>query len=246
MANPQCENGYTKIANEILEKIISSNLNGCEISVILHIFRKTYGYNKKEDEISLSQFLKAIPVSKPTICKAIKNLQLVKIIKLVKRGSSKNSSNLWVFNKNYDEWQLVKKFKLVKKQKSTSKEIETQLVKKPLHTKDNIQKKYTKEINTSEQGSRDEIKILNRFYDNGNKGLNFGNKTEREASKWLLKEYGLEKTLNTIDYAFSILGKPYAPTISTPYQLKNNMTKLLAYYKREQEPAKGIVPEFNF
>lgn len=246
MANPQCENGYTKIANEIMEKIISSSLNGCEIAVVLYIIRKTYGFNKKEDEISLSQFLKAIPVSKPSICKALNNLQLVNIIKLVKKGKSKNSSNLWLFNKNYDSWQLVKKSKLVKKKKSTSKENDTQLVKKTLHTKEILQNKYTKENISSEQSSQDEITVLNRFYDNGNKGLNFGSKTEREASKWLIKQYGLEKVLNTVDYAFSILGKPYAPTISTPYQLKTGMTKLLAYYKREQEPKRGVVPDFKF
>ena len=145
MASPQLENGHTRIANELLEKIISTGLNGTELAIILHIIRKTYGYHKKQDEISLSQFLKAIPVSKTSICKALSNLQLVNIIKLVKKGSSFKSSNLWIFNKNYDEWQLVKKSKLVKKTKRTSKDFDTKLVKKTLHTKDNIQKKYTKE-----------------------------------------------------------------------------------------------------
>lgn len=88
--------------------------------------------------------------------------------------------------------------------------------------------------------------IFKTFYDNGNKGINFGNKTEREAAKWLLKEYGLEKTINTIKFALSIAGKQYAPVITTPFQLKNNMAKLIAYYKREQEPKKGVVPNFNF
>ena len=145
MASPQKENGYTGIANELLEKIVASGLNGTEMAIILHIIRKTYGFQKKQDEISLSQFMKAIPVSKPTVCNALNNLQLVKILKLVKKGSSLHSSNLWAFNKNYDEWQLVKKSKLVKKTKRTSKENLTQLVKKPLHTKETIQKKYTKE-----------------------------------------------------------------------------------------------------
>ena len=144
MANPQKENGYTAIANEIMEAIVSSGLNGTEFAIILFLLRKTYGWNKKQDEISLSQFLKYIPVTKPTLCKALSNLKLVKIIKLVKKGKSRLCSNLWQFNKNYDEWQLVKKSKLVKKKKRTSKDFETQLVKKPLHTKDNIQKKSYK------------------------------------------------------------------------------------------------------
>ena len=145
MASPQKENGYTAIANELLEKIVASGLNGTELACIFLVLRKIYGFHKYQDEIALSQFVKAIPVSKPTICKALSNLQLVKILKLVKKGNSLKSSNLWAFNKNYDEWQLVRKAKLVKKTKRTSKDFETQLVKKPLHTKETIQKKYTKE-----------------------------------------------------------------------------------------------------
>lgn len=146
MASPQLENGYTSIANEIMEAIASSGLNGTELAIILFLLRKTYGWKKKDDEISLSQFLVKIPVSKPTLCKALKTLQLVKIIKLVKKGNSKISSNCWSFNKNYDEWQLVKKTKLVKFSKSTSKDFDFQLVKKPLHTKEIRTKENTKEI----------------------------------------------------------------------------------------------------
>jgi phage replication O-like protein O len=146
MANPQKENGYTPIANEILEKIISSGLNGTEKAVILHILRKTYGFQKKEDEISLSQFMVSIPVSRQTLCSALEVLQLVKIVRLVKKGNSKKASNLWAFNKNYDEWQLVKKAKLVKKISATSQVFHKQLVKKTRHTKEILQNKDTKEI----------------------------------------------------------------------------------------------------
>jgi phage replication O-like protein O len=151
MANPQKENGNTQIANELLEAIVRSGLNGTELSVVFHIIRKTYGWNKTEDQISISQFLNAIPVSKPTLCAALKVLQLVRIIKLVKKGNSKLSSNVYQLNKDYESWQLVKKSKLVKISVPTSKEIKTQLVRKPLHTKDtltkdNIQKTIPKGI----------------------------------------------------------------------------------------------------
>ena len=163
MANPQKENGYTAIANEILEKIIASGLNGTEIFIILYILRKTYGYQKKEDIISLSQFMKVIPVTKPSICKALKILQLVKIIKLVKKTKLGNS---YLFNKNYDEWQLVKKTKLVKKQV-------IKLVKKTIHTKE----RYTKETYTT---------FFEKFWDlypkrNGKKLL------KQDAYQWFKK-----------------------------------------------------------
>ena len=143
MANPQKENGHTQIANDIIEHLIASGLNGTELAVVLLILRKTYGWNKKEDQISISQFMDYIPASRQTICTALSRLQLVKIIRLVHKGTSTNSSNLWSFNKDYDKWQLVRKYRLVKVSDTTSQEIFTKLVKKPRHTKDikdNIQK----------------------------------------------------------------------------------------------------------
>lgn len=122
MANPQKDDGHTGINNEVLEKLLGSGLNGTELSICLLIIRKTWGFNKLDDEISLSQFMSYIPSSKQSIVTALSNLQLVKIIRLVKKGASKISSNKWKFNKNYDEWQLVKKTRLVKNKKLTSQE----------------------------------------------------------------------------------------------------------------------------
>jgi phage replication O-like protein O len=55
-SSPQLENGYTKIANELLEQFAEINLSGYEWQILFVIIRKTYGFNKKEDSISLSQF----------------------------------------------------------------------------------------------------------------------------------------------------------------------------------------------
>ena len=49
MASPQIEDGYTKIANELLEAISKVNLSSYEFRVIMAIIRKTYGFNKKSD-----------------------------------------------------------------------------------------------------------------------------------------------------------------------------------------------------
>lgn len=147
MADIQIDNGnFTRIHNEILEHLVASNLNGTELAIVIFIIRKTYGYNKLNDEISLSQFCNAIPVSKVTICSALSNLQLVKIIKLVKKGNSLICSNLWHFNKDFDTWQLVKKSKLVKISTPTSKDLPLSTSKENLtykrqRTKDNTKEK---------------------------------------------------------------------------------------------------------
>ena len=136
-------NNYTKINNDILDALIKANLNGTQLAISLFIYRKTIGWNKKTDNISLSQFMKYIPVSKPSICKALDHIKLVKICLLVKKSKRPNCSNEWAFNDNIESWQLVKKTLLVKKSRLTSKEIDVLLVKKPLHTKETI----TKDIN---------------------------------------------------------------------------------------------------
>lgn len=92
----------------------------------------------------------------------------------------------------------------------------------------------------------DEVnQVMKSFYDLGNKGLNFGNKTERLAAKWLVDQYGLEKSLNTITYAMSVQSKKFAPVINTPYQLKTKLNELINFYKREQTPVKGQAPIFK-
>jgi len=55
---PQKENGYTPIANEIMDALCSHRISGEERQLLDCIIRKTYGWNKKVDEISLSQFMK--------------------------------------------------------------------------------------------------------------------------------------------------------------------------------------------
>jgi phage replication O-like protein O len=55
MTTPQTENGFTMIANELLEAILGGGFSHREQSVIFAIIRKTYGYAKKEDDMSASQ-----------------------------------------------------------------------------------------------------------------------------------------------------------------------------------------------
>ena len=242
MANPQKENGFTGIANEILEKLISSCLNGTEIAVALHIIRKTYGYNKKQDEISLSQFLLAIPVSKPTICKALNNLQLVKIIKLVKKGKSLNSSNLWVFNKDFDTWQLVKKTKLVKKKKSTSKENDTQLVKKPLHTKETIQKTITKEIVHFSIDDYNSAKLLKELIQD-----NLPSFKEPDLDKWaeiINKLHRIDKyTYEQINYIIKWCQNDdfWSGNILSAEKLRKQFIQLIAQAKRTNKSNMTII-----
>src|SRR3990167_2264225 len=96
MANPQKENGYTAIANEIIEHLVSYNLNGSELAMCLWLIRKTYGFAKKVDKISISQFQRALRLSRWCICKTKKSLVNKRLLVREKNGLK--------FNKNWEEW----------------------------------------------------------------------------------------------------------------------------------------------
>ena len=57
MANPQREEGHVDIANEIVEFLAKTYLSSYESQVLWAIFRKTYGWQKKEDWITGSQLV---------------------------------------------------------------------------------------------------------------------------------------------------------------------------------------------
>lgn len=103
MASPQKEHGYTAIANPILEHLVQAPILASELAVCLFIIRKTYGYQKTQDQISLSQFMEGTARSKNTVIKALKVLQLVHMVELVKKGT-RTTSNTWRFIKDFDVW----------------------------------------------------------------------------------------------------------------------------------------------
>ena len=78
--NPQKENGHTGIANEIIEKFCSYRISGEEWMVLWVVLRKTYGWNKKEDFIPLTQFQIMTGLKRPNVIRAIKKLVSKKIL----------------------------------------------------------------------------------------------------------------------------------------------------------------------
>ncbi len=94
--NPQLEDGFVKIANELVEVFCGRRLSGEEWQIIWSVLNKTYRWHKKEDWISLSQFVEMTGMQKSNISRALKKLLNKKII--IK------SDNKYMFNKHYKEW----------------------------------------------------------------------------------------------------------------------------------------------
>jgi phage replication O-like protein O len=102
MANPQCEDGYTRIANELLEALARFRLSGNEYQVILAIIRKTYGFGKKSDTISMGQISEMTGLKRQNVNRALKLLSS-KLITGVIRTDYRLINNISI-NKDYSQW----------------------------------------------------------------------------------------------------------------------------------------------
>jgi len=97
MASPQLKNGFTKVANELLEALARINLCAYETRVLLFIIRKTYGWHKKTDWISLSQTVMGTGILKQHVCRTINSLKARNIIIRVKNKHVE-------LQKDYEKW----------------------------------------------------------------------------------------------------------------------------------------------
>jgi len=69
--NPQLNDGYTKIANELLEAVIGGSFTLQETKILLAVIRQTYGYNRKEAEISTRLFETITRINRRNIQKVL-------------------------------------------------------------------------------------------------------------------------------------------------------------------------------
>jgi len=139
MANPQIEDGYTKIANDIMDALIAANLSGQEMRVALFVIRKTYGFNKTEDYISLSQIMKALGILKVRASQVVTSIVLMKILTVTENINGLTKK--YKFNKNFDEWDTVNKnINRKGKTKQTVNVLRNRPLMKTLTTKDTITK----------------------------------------------------------------------------------------------------------
>lgn len=137
MANPQKENGYTAISNEIMEALAKTRISGEARQVLDFILRKTYGFNKKEDRISLSQFYLGTGLKIPNVCRALNHLLSMNLI--IKSDSIKGVK--YRFNKNFEEWRLLSKtIDTLKNDNQPTLKNDNRLLSKTIDTKVDITK----------------------------------------------------------------------------------------------------------
>jgi phage replication O-like protein O len=89
LTTPQVEDGYTRIANALLEALAGARLSGRELAVALAVVRLTYGYAKKADRISASQLASVTGIPARKIGELLRSLEAKSILIVERRGSGR-------------------------------------------------------------------------------------------------------------------------------------------------------------
>jgi len=191
-----------------------------------------------------------LTISNKTVIKYLKLFVKYNLIAVSK--GNRNTKQQWQNN----EYLLLDKSEWIK----PSEPITHGFVPKPsvLEGESQVYPVHTKETNKNKDNTSIRIEVLQgkspdenhdgivqvfEKFQQINPTINYGHKTNRKAANDLIKKFGLEKTLRTVDFAIQVQSKKYAPIITTPYQLKEKFSQLMVYYYRENnnklEP-KGI------
>ncbi|MFB4523837.1 replication protein, partial [Enterobacter hormaechei subsp. hormaechei] len=90
------DDGYTRTANALMEAVMLSGLTQHQLLIVIAVWRKTYGYNKKADWIGNDQFAELTGMA-ATKCSTAKN-------ELIRMGVLTQTGRQVGMNKNISEW----------------------------------------------------------------------------------------------------------------------------------------------
>ena len=74
------EDNFTQVPNDVLDALARTDLSQNESKIVFLVIRKTFGWHKKTDWISLSQIEEGTGIAKPNVCRSIRSLKRKKII----------------------------------------------------------------------------------------------------------------------------------------------------------------------
>lgn len=151
------DDGYTRTANALMEAVMLSGLTQHQLLIVIAVWRKTYGYNKKMDWIGNEQFA-ALTGMAPTKCSTAKN-------ELVRMGVLTQTGRQVGMNKNISEWKTkvngIGKTFTESVKKTFTKTVNSDLPNQ-VNTKDNIQKTEIKHTPLPPNGGGDGQEKLER------------------------------------------------------------------------------------
>lgn len=74
MTQPRTRGGFTPVANELLDAVLQFGFSKRQLVVMLAIIRKTYGYNKAEDDMTVTQLAELAGLARQNASTALREL----------------------------------------------------------------------------------------------------------------------------------------------------------------------------
>jgi len=197
MANPQKEDGYTPIANELLSAICGTRIPGEARQVFDVILIKTYGWSRKQAKITLKEFEQETGIKKPNIIRAINvlvemNLIILDTGKIIENDNKLLSKKITIntmfkINKDFDTWKKKDKKIIENDNKSITIKLNTKN-KTNIIENDNNEKLSKKIINIIENDN-------NENFTSSIKTTNKEVKNEKLSKKIIFAQNELKKPL---------------------------------------------------
>ncbi|MRX54807.1 DnaD domain protein [Bacillus idriensis] len=101
MANVQLENGFIRIATELMDEIIRRDFSKRQLAILHFIIRLSYGCQKKDCIVEKLSDFEIAGVYKTDVKKELKFLSESKVIVW------DHNQNLFSVNKDYEKWQIT-------------------------------------------------------------------------------------------------------------------------------------------
>lgn len=101
MASPQLKNGHTRVAHEILEAIVRSNLSAVQLKTVIWILRLTYGFQRIEMTTNVGAFATKLRTTGKYVKEVLGDLERLSVI--TAEWASPELCKLR-FNKDFDKW----------------------------------------------------------------------------------------------------------------------------------------------
>jgi phage replication O-like protein O len=98
MANVQKENGFTSIANDLVEALSRLSITNYDFRVLMVILRMTYGWRKKECFLSISEISNMTGIKTSNVSRSLKSLANKNIIIRNQSTMIQKDFEKWVIN----------------------------------------------------------------------------------------------------------------------------------------------------
>ena len=103
MGNTDKQEGFVKVPNEIYDAILAQKLSISQVKAVMYIIRKTHGFRKQEDVISISKMATETGFARETMVRTIHDLEKMGVVKLGEVVSGRPTHMMVLNPKNWGQ-----------------------------------------------------------------------------------------------------------------------------------------------